>query len=365
MRKSIEKPLLLVVLLVAIVAAIFYFEGTKVKISSPVDSEFFVIPSQEGDKATAPELVGTQEWINSEPLTINGLRGKVVLIDFWTYSCINCIRTLPHLKEWHEKYSDRGLVIIGVHTPEFKFEEKLENVQDAVDRHEIPYAVVQDNNYATWRAYQNRYWPRKYLIDATGDIRYNYIGEGRYAEIERRIQELLQEGGMDIEGVAAIEEEEKKDIIVVRKPLTPELYAGYDFALTRGQDIGNAGGLQPGMSVEYPLPEKLREDRIYLVGEWFSDKENLAAEGKASIVLSFSAASVNIVADGNTAMEVKIDGEYVSAEQAGDDVQFVNGKAFVTVDEPRLYNVVRGVHRRHVLTLTVSKEFTFNAFTFG
>ena len=363
MKESIKKPVLLIVLLIAIVLAIVYLESTKVEISSIEDREFFVIPSREGEKATAPELVGTQEWINSEPLTIAGLRGKVVIVDFWTYSCINCIRTFPHLKEWHEKYSDKGLVIIGVHTPEFKFEESYQNVLDAVERHEIPYAVVQDNDYATWRAYQNRYWPRKYLIDANGDIRYNYIGEGRYAEIERRIQELLQEGGMDIAGVAAIEEE--KEIIVVRKPLTPELYAGYDFALTRGQNIGNAGGMQPGMSVDYPLPEKLREDKIYLLGEWLSNKESLEALGESSIVLLFSAASVNIVADGDIEMEVRIDGEYVSAAQAGDDVVFTDGRAFVTVDGPRLYNVIRGEHRRHRLTLTVSKAFTFNAFTFG
>ena len=146
----------------------------------------------------APELAGTQAWINSAPLKIQGLRGKVVLIDFWTYTCINCIRTFPYLKLWHSKYADDGLVIIGVHAPEFQFEHELENVQQAVTNHGISWPVVQDNDFETWRAYQNHYWPTKYLIDKDGIMRYSHVGEGAYAETESQIRALLEEAGADL-----------------------------------------------------------------------------------------------------------------------------------------------------------------------
>jgi thiol-disulfide isomerase/thioredoxin len=141
----------------------------------------------------APELIGGGAWINSEPLTLAGLQqqGKVVLIDFWTYGCYNCANTLPYVKQWWEKYKDQGLVIVGIHTPEFDSERVLENVQAAVERQEIGWPVVQDNDYAIWRAYGNRYWPRFYLVDSHGRIVYDHIGEGAYEETERQIQAAL------------------------------------------------------------------------------------------------------------------------------------------------------------------------------
>lgn len=150
------------------------------------------------DMARAPELTGISAWINSTPLTMESLRGKVVLIDFWTYSCINCIRTQPYLNAWHEKYADDGLVIIGVHAPEFAFEKVENNVREASQKAGIKYPIALDNDFATWNAYANRYWPAKYLVDQNGNIVYKHFGEGEYAETEEKIQSLL---GMNNEGL--------------------------------------------------------------------------------------------------------------------------------------------------------------------
>ena len=143
------------------------------------------------NKLQAPELIPGGVWFNSDPLTLSQLKGKVVIIDFWTYTCINCQRTFPYLKQWHEKYKDQGLVIIGVHSPEFEFEKSEKNLARAIADFKLPYPIVQDNNFATWRAYNNRYWPAKYLIDKEGYIRYTHFGEGAYDETEKKIQELL------------------------------------------------------------------------------------------------------------------------------------------------------------------------------
>jgi thiol-disulfide isomerase/thioredoxin len=142
---------------------------------------------------TAPEFTGIDKWLNSDPLTMRQLRGKVVLVDFWTYTCINCVRTLPYVKSWHEKFKDQGLVVVGVHTPEYPFERSTDNVKGAIKRFGIPYAVAQDNQYATWNAYGNRYWPAVYLIDKQGRVVYQHFGEGEYAQTEAKIRALLAE----------------------------------------------------------------------------------------------------------------------------------------------------------------------------
>jgi len=139
----------------------------------------------------APEFAGIEMWLNSEPLSIAALRDQVVMVDFWTYGCINCIHVLPHIVQWHEKYKDRGLVVVGVHTPEFAHERDTGNVQKAIQRHGIRYAVAQDNKYQTWNAYRNRYWPTAYLVDRSGELVFNHAGEGAYDEIEQTIRQLL------------------------------------------------------------------------------------------------------------------------------------------------------------------------------
>ena len=143
--------------------------------------------------AAAPEFTGIDKWLNSDPLTMQQLRGKVVLVDFWTFDCINCVNTLPHVKDWHQKYKDQGLVVVGVHTPEFPHERSTDNVKAAIKRFDIRYPVAQDNRYATWTAYNNRYWPAVYLIDKKGKVVYSHFGEGRYQETEATIKALLAE----------------------------------------------------------------------------------------------------------------------------------------------------------------------------
>src|SRR3989344_3382449 len=357
-----RKTIILIAVLVLVVAAIYYFEQSK---AGPADlgsgGEEQEMPAaqkknglemppmpevqkqgkpplKDGRWPLAPELVGLTGYINAEEgLQLADLEGKVVLVDFWTYSCINCIRTLPHLTAWDAKYKDKGLVIIGVHTPEFEFEKKRENVLAAMEKYGIQYPVVQDNDYATWRNYKNRFWPHNYLIDADGYIRYDHIGEGEYDKTE-----------------------------TVRT--TPELYAGYAFALPRGQNIGNEQGLQPGKTVVYAFPLQMDHDTIYLDGTWLSNEDNLEAKSSGVLALDFTAASVNIVADAldkPVMMEVLLDGQYITEDQAGDDVEFDDGKAFVIIDEPRLYNVVDADVMNAELKLKVSQGFTFNAFTFG
>ncbi|KJK24422.1 thioredoxin [Burkholderiaceae bacterium 16] len=146
-----------------------------------------------GNYGKAPEFAGVDQWLNSPPLTMSSLQGKVVLVDFWTYTCINCINTLPYVKQWYDKYKDQGLVVVGVHTPEFPFEKSTDNVKAAIKRFGIRYPVAQDNSYATWNAFSNQYWPAVYLIDASGKIVYKHLGEGQYEETEAVIQKLLAE----------------------------------------------------------------------------------------------------------------------------------------------------------------------------
>ena len=170
--------------------------------SQPRASSAPISSGRLGTDPLAPELVGLKGWANSEPFTLESQTGNVVLIDFWTYTCVNCLRTLPYLREWHDKYADRGLVILGVHAPEFEFEKVRENVLDAMEAHGIEYAVAQDNDMETWRAFRNRFWPAKYLIDKDGYIRYTHFGEGAYDETEAKIRELLMETGEDVSDVS-------------------------------------------------------------------------------------------------------------------------------------------------------------------
>lgn len=361
-----KETIILMVLSVFIVGAIYYFETTKVRPDIVAQELMPTKPSlKDGKYPLAPELIGITGYINAEEgLQIKDFRGKVVLIDFWTYSCINCLRTLPHLTAWDAKYRDQGLIIIGVHTPEFEFEKKRENVEAAMKKHGIEYRVVQDNNYAAWSAYRNLYWPRKYLIDAEGYIRYDHIGEGAYEETELKILELLAEINVSVETVGLTTIPDTTPTL----PTTPELYAGYAFALNRGQNIGNKEGLQVDKTMNYELSEKIEPNLIHLEGQWHSNKDNLEAkEENASIVLNYLAKSVNIVAmDGNAELEVFIDDSYINPETAGDDIQFDGERAFIDINEPRLYNVVDGNYERHTLKLTTNTlGFSFHAFTFG
>jgi thiol-disulfide isomerase/thioredoxin len=313
----------------------------------------------------APDLAKISGYINSEPFTLADLKGKVVLVDFWTYSCINCIRTIPYLNAWYEKYADAGLVIVGVHTPEFEFEKNYDNVKAAVDKFGIKYPVVQDNDRGTWQAYENRYWPRKYIVDDEGYIRYDHIGEGSYAETEKVIQSLLAERAastgstITIDGtVVKPEGAQSVDFYSIK---TPELYFGYGFARA---PLGNSEGFKPNQVVSYSIDDgaKIKPNTIYMDGEWRNNVDNMELQGGSGrIILEYNAKSVNIVAGGTGKLHVTEDGKELAAP--GSDVD--NGQ--VTVDGQKLYNL--SMHERygeHRLVIDVEGEgFQIYTFTFG
>ena len=280
-----------------------------------------------GIKAAGFEKGGN--WLNSEPLVLEDLLAdesvKAVLVDFWTYSCINCQRTMPYLVSWWEKYEDKGLVIVGVHTPEFEFEKVTANVAAANEKYGVAWPVVQDNDYGIWSDYKNQYWPRKYLINKEGRIVYDHIGEGKYEETEAAIQALL---GTEMELTA---EEEK-----VPRPmggLTHELYAN-----RRGQSSGQIGQ---------------GKDQINLVGDWEITTDYAQAGAGASLKLDFQAGEVNLVmSSGESTKKV---GLLVDGQSLED----------VLVRESDLYSLWAGEYGRHSLEMTFEEGTRIHAFTFG
>ena len=316
----------------------------------------------------APELTKINNFINSNPITLADLRGKVVLLDFWTYSCINCIRTIPYLNAWYEKYANEGLVIIGVHTPEFDFEKDYNNVKAAVEKFDIKYPIVQDNEKGTWNAYENRYWPRKYLIDSEGYVRYDHIGEGAYDETEKVIQSLLAEraeyADKNISIDQSVTEPQRSQSVNFDRIDTPELYFGYQYSTT---PLGNSEGYKPGQVVKYTLPEstKLVSNRIYLDGEWKNDADHMELQSEVGrIVVSYSAKAVNIVAGGNGELHVLEDNSPLDSSSSGTDISKDNT---VKIDGQRLYNVIgHQDYGNHQIAIEISgRGFQIYTFTFG
>ncbi len=308
------------------------------------------------EEGTAPNLIPGGEWVNSDPLTLEQLRGKVVLIDFWTYTCINCIRTLPYLKSWNEKYGDEGLVIIGVHTPEFEFEKDINNLKDAVNDFELTYPIMQDNDYATWRAYDNHYWPAKYLIDAKGNIRYHHYGEGDYDETEKVIQTLLKEAGTEVNQTTI---DNPEYTITAR---TPELYLGYgriEYFQSPERIIQNA-------PQEYSAPNTLLPNRFAYTSTWEIGEEYAKPTQGGSLILNFEASEVFLVMrskNGAGRIEVTLDGQTVDATNKGADVD----DGIITVDKDRLYKLIRlDSPGKHTLKLIFQdNNLELFAFTFG
>ena len=318
----------------------------------------------------APEFEGIISYINSNGTKLSDLKGKVVLIDFWTYSCINCIRTLPYLVDWNQKYSDKGLVIVGIHSPEFEFEKGIDNVKQAVMRFGIKYPVLLDNDKGTWNAFQNSYWPRKYLVDSEGFIRYDHIGEGGYVETENAIRNLLAErtGQQSISPTSvnktnlSVPDSQSIDFNQIK---TPELYFGYQYARSQ---LGNNEGFDPEKIVNYTLASsKLKPNVIYLEGEWKNNADSMELAGKdGKIILEYSAKSINIVAGGEgdiTVMEFGKDNQ-TSNPYSGNDL---DSEGKLTIDGQRLYNI--GSHQdygNHQIAIDVSGTgFRIYTFTFG
>ncbi len=295
------------------------------------------------DYGKAPDFTAIEEWINSRPLTMAGLRGKVVLLDFWTYSCINCLRTLPYIRGWYDEYRGDGLVVVGVHTPEFAFEREEDNVRRAVRDQRIEYPVALDNEFGTWQAFQNRYWPAKYFVDRRGRLRFAHFGEGAYDESEAVIRQLLAEDGSTPADTARVSGGESASA----GEITPESYLGFERL-----DRYAGSPLRPGTPAAYSFPRTpLALHQLAFDGRWRIEGERAVAGVGARLRLRFQARDVHLVLSGRGPVQVLVDGSLVRT---------------VRVDGDRLYTLVRGsAVREGLLELQVAPGVAAYAFTFG
>ncbi|TSC81771.1 MAG: Thiol-disulfide isomerase [Parcubacteria group bacterium Gr01-1014_20] len=361
-----NKKILLPLVVIAIMATILYLDSGKIKPSENLPKDQAVTPCDLANSSKYEcyhEISTPDGFLNTpsvnpgqlEPITIGELVGKkVILVDFWTYTCINCQRTLPYLNAWYEKYEDEGLEIIGIHTPEFEFEKKYENVKAAVDKFKIKYPVVLDNDFSTWNAYQNRFWPRKYLIDIRGNIIYDHIGEGGYEETEKKIQEALKErmSVLGVEGELPSEIGSPKGVTAVdpSRVGSPEVY----FGAARNEFLGNGKKGVVGDQA-FGEPEDFKRNILFLVGNWNIKEES--AENKtasAKIIFKYSAKNVYMVAGSEKGAKLKIinDGKEVNS---------------LIVKEEVLYPIIENsTYGEHLLEIIIENPgliaFTF---TFG
>ncbi len=308
----------------------------------------------------------------------------MVLIDFWTYSCINCIRTMPYLRDWHAKYADRGLTIVGVHRPEFEFEKITANVVVAMEELGVDWPVAQDNASGTWRAYSNRFWPAKYLIDADGVVRYTRFGEGAYVETEQQIRALLDEAGFDVSGLASglssgPARDPRASGTSFQDRQTREIYGGWRRNnSTTGRYIAHPEYYEGvGLTQSYVDPGNHANQFIYLHGSWTSDLESIrhgrsTEELEDYIALRFFARTVNAVIDlpdGAEPFEVEVTlhDRPLTAEEAGEDIVIEDERSYFTVDEARLYNAVSlpEFSEGELKFLSNSPDFALFALTFG
>lgn len=323
----------------------------------------------EKGKVRAPEI--GRVWLNSPPLNLRQLRGRVVLIDFWDYTCVNCIRTLPYVQAWHERYVNRGLTVIGVHTPEFAFAQLESNVERGARQFGLTYPIVIDSNYELWKAFANRCWPTKYLLDQEGYLRFAHFGEGAYGEFEEAIQELLREVDSSLvlpPVMAALREDDQPGAVCY--PASPELYLGH----RRGR-IGNPGGFAEDQVAGYVFSGELEENCFYARGHWASTAEYLESVGETehSLLLKYSASGVNLVMasprGGANEVTIRQDGKPLTQQQAGADTRFrlINGaeQSYVSVQQPRMYSLVNN-HEfgQHELEIICGGGLAAFAFTF-
>lgn len=312
--------------IIASVVYMVYFEGKVV--SSSVHPQTGIKTSNSLINGLwftyqAPPIQGVDVWINSSPLRLIDLRGKVVLIDFWTYSCINCLRTLPYLNDWYKRYHDKGLVIIGIHTPEFDFEKNLDNVKAAVKRYGILYPVALDNQFITWRNYKNHYWPAHYLINKKGDVVYRRFGEGEYEVMENNIRFLL--GVKDLSTVRSLQDAS------VSITQTPETYLGYAKA-----DSYNSPELKKDKTARYYFSDKLSTNAWGLEGLWQVNAEYIVAEEvNAAVKIHFNARQVYAVMGNSTAKPIKVK-VILTDEQSGKKLQ----ESSILVDKYSIYELI-------------------------
>lgn len=383
-----KKNRLLVIVLILIAYAIIYIEMQKpARIASDAQD---IVPEQQvggGDRTAilaekakkysrAKELADIAGYINAEQFALADMVGKkVILIDFWTYSCINCLRTSPYLNAWYDKYKDQGLVIVGVHTPEFAFEKEYANVEKAVGDEHIRYPVVLDNNYGTWSAYENRFWPRKYLIDIDGFIVYDHAGEGQYERTEQLIQqalkermEVLNENGT-IDSAMVNPNDAVKDV----QTQSPETY----FGAARNQSLGSGVANKEGEQY-FAEPIEVMKNMLYLIGKWnitaeYAETDASVGEGSVGsdrIDYRYHAKSVYLVAgakDQPVTLEVLRDSKPLDASFAGADVFWKDGRSYITVSGNRLYKIIEDTTPgEHLLEFIVtSPGLQVYTFTFG
>lgn len=321
----------------------------------------------------APEFPQGLIWFNSPPLNIEKLQGKIILIDFWTYSCINCQRTLPYLKEWWKKYKNKGLIMIGVHAPEFKFEKDPGNLAQALEKYGVTWPVVLDSNYEIWNLYDNHYWPSEYLLDPQGKIIYTHVGEGNYQETELQIQKALS---LEEAAIPLVEQISRESFQMGQ---TPELYCGY----LRGA-LGNMEDYIKDQNHFYEIKmseQNLEPDLIYLQGVWKAMPEYIEHPQETknledTIILPYKAKKVYLVMESVSQQPLKVyvtlDAVPLTEKNAGSDIKFEAGekgyaKSYVEVTFSTLYNLVAiPTFGDHILRIsTQEKGFRAFAFTFG
>jgi thiol-disulfide isomerase/thioredoxin len=330
-------------------------DSTRLMVNLPVEGQL-------------PGFDAATGWLNSAPLTADDLTGKVVLVDFWTYTCINWLRTLGYVRAWHEKYADKGLVVVGVHTPEFPFEREVDNVRWAAEDMRVEYPIALDSDYGVWRAFDNHYWPAVYIADAEGRIRHHQFGEGQYEELERIIQQLLREAGRDgigddLVSVAGDGFEAQADWANLE---TPETYLGYEQA----QNFASPDGAELDVPRTYVAPDSLKLNHWALSGDWTIERgASVLNRADGRIAFRFHARDVHLVMgpaspDTSVPFRVLVDGETPGVAHGLDVDELGNG----TLTQQRLYQLIR--QRRSITDRTC--EITFLApgveayvFTFG
>ena len=364
-----------IIVVALVIGALVYVGEDTMNISLPENITDRTLTAEEkaARYVKAPELVEPDGYINTPrlpsgvagPITLSELAGdKVVLLDIWTYSCINCQRTLPYLRAWHEKYRDEGLVIIGLHTPEFAFEKVLANVEKAVQGFQLTYPVVLDNEYKTWNAYGNNYWPRKYLIDIDGYIVYDHIGEGAYEETEKQIQKALAERAKRLGGEMPDSRIAAENVVAPRpeRVRSPETY----FGAWRNENLGNGTAFAEGEQT-LTIPERLVPDALYLGGSWKIEREYAESTSSgARIHFSYDSKDVYFVASAEEAVRIRVtrDGGASLGEARGADVA---PDGIATIREDRLYRLIEDSdYAEHTIEIEIlTPNLKAYTFTFG
>lgn len=348
-----------------------------------------------------PQISGIDAWLNTDTeLQVADLTadGKVVLVDFWTYTCINCLRTLPYLRAWWSQYEDDGLVILGIHSPEFDFEKDYDNVAKAIETNDVGWPVAQDNDMVTWSNFENRFWPAKYLFNSHGEQIYSHFGEGGYGETEQHIRNALVEAGADLsDDPASLPDDQVRDPAFQsaresgNAPITRELYAGWH----RNVGVARAGRLPYVAQEEYfeaiaagdsnaagvldaTVPQEIQQHVLYFQGQWSVEPERvrharLTQNLEDYLALNYAAKSVNVVLTSDSGEPYRVvitqDGAMLTQDNAGQDIQWdETGQSYILVDTPRMYAIIDNAQytREAILTMrSNSDDFGIFAFTFG